>query len=505
MNYEQIKPLEKRIPAARQEAKRHYGVHPYFTRRPYNVVRDHILHYTQERDIVLDPFGGSGVTAIEAYLANRIGVQNDINPLANFIAEGIVGLSEASDDEIFYAYGKIETACKKILQDIHQKASFEEIPPDIILPPNVRLPRTADVENYHELFTTKQLVSLSILKNEIDRLNGASQKLLLLAWSGALARLNKTFISTHGRAASRGGSSIFSIYRYKIARQPVELDAWSVFESRFIALLAARKEIVSLIELRKRTAGWHGGFYCKSRDVIELQSEYSEKVDYIFTDPPYGGHISYLDLSTLWNVWLGLDPVPEAPEKELIVGGEMGLTEERYKSRLYQSITASFSMLKKDRWLSVVFQHWNIEYFKAILDAARDSGGELRSAISQIGDPIWSMHKKKGKSSVLAGEVILTFYKSGKMCVREPQHPTVSLECLVVELLAETNGNILYGEDLFNRIVVEAWKRGVLDELKITKEDFTHLLENLGWKYDPQKHLWIKGMLIEQQSSISLK
>src|SRR5712692_9372330 len=90
--YTQIAPIETPIRANRQGAKRHYGVHPYFTRRPYNVVRQYILRYSKEGDRVLDPFGGSGVTAIEAFLENRIGMQNDINPLANFIAEGIASL-----------------------------------------------------------------------------------------------------------------------------------------------------------------------------------------------------------------------------------------------------------------------------------------------------------------------------------------------------------------------------------------------------------------------------
>jgi len=36
-----IEPIVEAIPAARQEDARHYGVHPYFTRRPGNVVRDH--------------------------------------------------------------------------------------------------------------------------------------------------------------------------------------------------------------------------------------------------------------------------------------------------------------------------------------------------------------------------------------------------------------------------------------------------------------------------------
>src|SRR5437867_383799 len=94
--YSQVSPIESPIAADRQGAKRHYGVHPYFTRRPYNVVRDYILRYSQQRDRVLDPFGGSGVTAIEAFLENRIGMHNDINPLANFIAAGIVELHEGS-------------------------------------------------------------------------------------------------------------------------------------------------------------------------------------------------------------------------------------------------------------------------------------------------------------------------------------------------------------------------------------------------------------------------
>jgi hypothetical protein len=34
-----IEPILEAIPAARQEDARHYGVHPYFTRRPANVVR----------------------------------------------------------------------------------------------------------------------------------------------------------------------------------------------------------------------------------------------------------------------------------------------------------------------------------------------------------------------------------------------------------------------------------------------------------------------------------
>src|SRR6266704_6811116 len=89
MSRETIQPILEAIPAARQEEARHYGVHPYFTRRPANVVRAYVERYSIEGDLVLDPFGGTGVTAIEAFLNGRQAIQNDLNPFANFIARNI--------------------------------------------------------------------------------------------------------------------------------------------------------------------------------------------------------------------------------------------------------------------------------------------------------------------------------------------------------------------------------------------------------------------------------
>lgn len=53
------KPITDTVPPKRQAAKRHYGVHPYFTRRAWNVVQEYIRHFTQVDSVVLDPFGQS--------------------------------------------------------------------------------------------------------------------------------------------------------------------------------------------------------------------------------------------------------------------------------------------------------------------------------------------------------------------------------------------------------------------------------------------------------------
>src|SRR5207245_6614882 len=113
-----VQPILEAIPAARQEEARHYGVHPYFTRRPANVVRAYIERYSREGDVVLDPFGGTGVTAIEAFLLGRRAIQNDINPFANFIASNIADTTVASTVPLQSAFARVEEACASGLCEI---------------------------------------------------------------------------------------------------------------------------------------------------------------------------------------------------------------------------------------------------------------------------------------------------------------------------------------------------------------------------------------------------
>ena len=62
-----------------------YLMHKYWARKPHNVVSEYIQHYSKEGDIVLDPFAGSGVTAIEAIKLGRKAMAVDLDPMATFI------------------------------------------------------------------------------------------------------------------------------------------------------------------------------------------------------------------------------------------------------------------------------------------------------------------------------------------------------------------------------------------------------------------------------------
>jgi DNA modification methylase len=508
MNRANVQPILEAIPASRQGDARHYGVHPYFTRRPANVVRAYIQRYSEEGDVVLDPFGGTGVTAIEAFLLGRHAIHNDLNPFANFIARNIADTTLTSTVPLRQAFERVHLACAKGLDEIEgdevaAMGWLKRLP----LPENIRLPRNSDAEFYHDMFSPRQLAGLALLKQAIGREGEpVVRDLLLLAWSASVAKLNKTFLSAKGRAESRGGSSIFSIYRYKLAKTCVELPIWETFKGRFMNVLAAKEEILQHRDYRKqRSAGWvrldsRKDFRVLACDAAALGEVLKPgSVDYIFTDPPYGGFISYLDLSILWNHWLGFPISEQVREQETIVGGERGHSEDHYKEGLAASIKTCLRLLRPDRWFSIVFQHWDISYFSTILETASDCGADLKNAITQTGDVIWSMHKKKNSASVLAGEMILTFYKpkrAGKPTrvagSGSADDPTGVLTEVFDACLAN-GASSFTSEALFNRLVMELWRRRALGCLSLDREEFSNRLEQRGWSYDSKTHQWSKG------------
>src|SRR6266853_5916978 len=187
-----IQPILEAIPAARQEDARHYGVHPYFTRRPANVVRAYIERYSQSDDVVLDPFGGTGVTAIEAFLLGRYAIQNDLNPFANFIAQNIADTTLLNTVPLQTGFARVEKECREDIARI-ESASAEELVEwreRLPLPDNIRLPKNSDAEFFFDLFTPRQLVGLARIREAIDsEERGAAHNLLLLAWSASVAKL----------------------------------------------------------------------------------------------------------------------------------------------------------------------------------------------------------------------------------------------------------------------------------------------------------------------------
>ncbi|MDT4896822.1 MAG: hypothetical protein QOH25_1899 [Acidobacteriota bacterium] len=64
-----------------------YNMHTYWSKKPHDAIRQYIRHYTKEGDLVLDPFCGSGGTALAALMEGRKAVAIDRSPAATFITK----------------------------------------------------------------------------------------------------------------------------------------------------------------------------------------------------------------------------------------------------------------------------------------------------------------------------------------------------------------------------------------------------------------------------------
>ena len=67
-----------------------YKIMKYWGKKPSNIFNEYIKHYSKEKEIVLDPFCGSGTCPIEAVLCGRKAVGIDLNPVAIFIIDRII-------------------------------------------------------------------------------------------------------------------------------------------------------------------------------------------------------------------------------------------------------------------------------------------------------------------------------------------------------------------------------------------------------------------------------
>ncbi len=471
----EFKPIDRAIIPKKQQ-QWHYKIHPYFTKQASNVVRTYIEHFSKKGDTILDPFCGSGVTAVEALSVRRRAIALDIAPLAVFIAKQTC-VAPVDVDGFQKAFNELE---KKLSERVNfvRKTSDKKIEIHKIrewYPRDVKLPSNADCEYVEDLFGKKELIILAKLLEEIKKVrNRKIRELLLFAFSGILHRASRTYFIDKKQEGG-GNSGIFTKFRYWIPPYPDVRDTWELFKTRFKIVKRAKEHSNKII----------GDFYkenetCKifRESATNLTKYFSENsIDYIYTDPPYGAHIAYLDLTTMWDAWLGFKVTEKDEKLEVIQGGSQEHTKEDYLNLLGQSIAEMCKVLKKDGWLSLVFHHKEARLWYAIRDAAKDAGFEYINTVAQ---PIskQTFHKIKNPFRVLGEQLIINFRKSKRVYpVLEPEAlPAVKVILNAAEREIVRSGGATL-EEIMRAVVPELFEAKLIDKVALkTDSDVSELL-----------------------------
>jgi len=147
---------------------------------------------------------------------------------------------------------------------------------------------------------------------------------------------NITYSLPSGRSPYRGNANFLRRFSYSPAKGSFyENRVWATVERIFPAVYEAKEETNHLIGKRYNPTNFVLSELPASR-VHEIIGE--SMVDYCFTDPPYSNDIYFLDLSTLWAAWLGMEINPEARQAELITKGTLNKSREQFEREFVVSV-----------------------------------------------------------------------------------------------------------------------------------------------------------------------
>lgn len=403
-------------------------LHPYWARKPMNIIELIIKELSDQGEQIVDPFMGSATIPFTAILSGRDAVGSDISPLSQFLAKATLQLIEgkallveelesilsdhAARTEEWYRLGdgSVIERSRYSVSGTYKEGQFTLIPTEVItkikkngrwtgrrslpadspllcereasisdqrtvnfdkiaLSPNSRIaiPEGALLSHY---FTPENQASINeylalVAKSSLAEDFGEALKLPL---SAALPML---------RLSDKKASSQWPYWRPKTnltSRNPI-----MVFQSKLNA-------IKKFVDWSSRFDNAQvGSFKIFDLAVQDFMIEHLDRpASLVLTDPPYGDQVPYLEYANLWIPILGLETKPDAPRKELVVSNsstKRGVTVD-YQKNLSKSLSVCFDLVDGQGIVAWFYQDHTLSNWQHLYRQARSSGFAIRSVIA---------------------------------------------------------------------------------------------------------------------------
>ncbi len=358
------------------------------------------------------------------------------------------------------------------------------------------------IDSIDHLFTKRSLIALSSLFAEIKRVPELLyQEMLSFVFTSSLAQLTK-MISPNVED-SLGGGVGWIVHSYWLPLSFKELNVWRYFESRYQKIRNGKIESNKAIKCKQvkdfnELLEDKGNLFLKKHSALEIGDILAqESIDYIFTDPPYGGSIQYFELSTLWAAWLeGID------EKEYALNYPDEITVNKYQKKdfnyYHRMLAAAFlqmnKVLKPNKYMHVTFHHTDIKIWNSIIRAVVGAGFNLEKIVYQPPSTISAKAQNQPYGSA-KGDYYLRFYKPKTAMVSSEGFDSERYEKVVVEsakrIIAERGEPTAYTY-ILNGIIPALQKEGLLFGSTLGIDEVLHKAENKEFVLINQKW-WFKN------------
>lgn len=159
----------------------------------------------------------------------------------------------------------------------------------------------------------------------------------------------------------------------------------------------------------------------------------NESVDYIFTDPPFGGYIPYAEINQLNELWLGSQT---DRSEEIIVSPAQGKRVPDYARMMTAVFQEATRVLKNDGLATVVFHSADSSVWQALIEAYTAAGLSVRA--TSVLDKLQTSFKQGVSKVSVKGDPIILLTKGEQA----PIMRGATTERIASEILALADGFI---------------------------------------------------------------
>ena len=425
-----------------------YTAMKYWGKKPHNIWGEYIKTYTPQDGIVLDPFAGSALSAFEALRNKRKVIAFDLNPLTSFIIEvfstsfdkdvfeekvnEIISIVD-TDTDYKKIYGAICPSCSNAAVYQHfkwDKGSIYEagiecsccgkrqiVTKNLHVPPHINIStwvpddcfhdspsftpsfvRRIGGNRYSDIWTNRNLYVISTLFNHINFVKDKSLRLQLLFGFIQTIHLCSKMCVPRRKGAKREFSTSWGRAAFICSSRQMEMNPLLLFRSSCLgrqSVRSALENVIPYLGKRPMIEEIYDGHRVNSKsaadiyygivDIANISSYIKEKsIDFIITDPPYGGLVQYLDLSMVWLVWLRKIDERYNPnfEREITIKGDL-VDANDYNKMFTAGIKELYKVLKKEGRAVFTFHNKDMMVWNAFLRSLSAAGFQIEKIIHQ--------------------------------------------------------------------------------------------------------------------------
>lgn len=251
--------------------------------------------------------------------------------------------------------------------------------------------RSHGIDRVHLFYTKRTLNILSKINNMVKSSGNVNSLVLITSILNRNAyKGNRFVINKHNPNGRINGPKTGTLYLPPL-----------VVEQNIIELVSYKLNSLKNMFFSKTNSN-----IITTQSTTKMNQIPNSTIDYIFTDPPFGGNINYSELSFLWESWI---KVKTNNQLEAVVNKVQAKGLYEYQELMTGCFEEYYRVLKPNRWMTVEFHNSKNSVWNSIQEALIKSGFIVADV--RILDKInASIHQQASKNSVKQ-DLIISVYK----------------------------------------------------------------------------------------------